>query len=63
MGWSSLTHQCGGLDGPCCISPKMPWFIKTLNETTTQDIKFKVCGSEDPSNEDVPVDIIELYIR
>ena len=24
-------HQCGGLEGPCCINPKMPWFIKILN--------------------------------
>ena len=56
-------HQCGGLEGPCCINPKMPWFIKTLNETTTQDIEFRVCGSEDPSTEDVPVDIIEIYIH
>ena len=40
----------------------MPWFIKILNETTTQDIEFRVCGSEDPSNEDVPVDTFELYV-
>ena len=56
-------HQCGGLEGPCCINPKMPWFIKTLNETTNQDIEVRVCGSENPSNEDVPVDIIKIYIR
>ena len=41
----------------------MPWFIKTFNETTTQDIELRVCGNEAPSNEVVPVDIIALYIR
>ena len=33
-------HQCRGLERPCCINPKIPWFIKTLNETTTQDIEL-----------------------
>ena len=41
----------------------MPWFIKTFNENTTEDIELRMCGSEDPSNiKDTPLDIIELYI-
>ena len=28
-------QQCGGNEGPCCTNPKMPWFIKIVNETTT----------------------------
>ena len=57
-------QQCNGNEGPCCTNPKMPWFIKTFNETTTEDIELRMCGSEDPSNdEDTPLDIIELYIR
>ena len=55
-------QQCGGLDGPCCTNPKMPWFIKTLNETTTEDIKLRVMANQGTSNEDIPLDIIELYI-
>ena len=55
-------HQCGGLEGSCCMNPNMPWFIKTLNETTTKDIELRMCGSEDSVNEDTPLDIIELYI-
>ena len=43
-------QQCGGLEGPCCTNPKMPWFIKTLNETTSEDIELRMCGSENPSN-------------
>ena len=35
-------QQCGGLEGPCCTNPKMPWFIKTLNETATEDIELRV---------------------
>ena len=57
-------QQCNGNEGPCCTNPNMPWFIKALNETTTEDIELRMCGSEDPSNdEDTPLDIIELYIR
>ena len=55
-------QQCGGLEGPCCTNPKMPWFIKTLNETTTEDIELRMMGSEGTNNEDTPIDILELYI-
>ena len=56
-------QQCGGLEGPCCTNSKMPWFIKTLNESTTEDIELRVMADEGTSNEDIPLDIIELYIR
>ena len=57
-------QHCNGNEGPCCTNPKMPWFIKTLNEATTEDIELRMCGNESPSNnEDTPLDIIELYIR
>ena len=44
-------------------NPKMPWFIKTLNETVNENIELRVCGDTDYLNEDTPLDIIELYIR
>ena len=57
-------QECNGNEGPCCTNPKMPWFIRTLNETTTENIELRMCGSENPSNdEDTPLDIIELYIH
>ena len=56
-------QQCGGLEGPCCTNPKMPWFIKTLNENTTEDIELRVMADESTSNKDIPLDIIELYIH
>ena len=57
-------QQCNGNEGLCCTNPKMPWFIKAFNKTTTEDIELRMCGSEDPLNdEDTPLDIIELYIR
>ena len=56
-------QQCGGLEGPCCTNPKMPWFMKTLNENTNEDIELRVMVNEGTSNEDIPLDIIELYIH
>ena len=50
-------QQCVGTEAPCCTHSNMPWFIKTLNETTTEDIELRVCGN---NNEDTPLDVIEL---
>ena len=70
-GWSYVLYpddplwdgqQCGGLEGPCCNNTKMPWFIKTLDETTTEDNELRMMGSEGTNNEDTPIDILELYI-
>ena len=27
-------QQCPGIEAPCCSHPNMPWFNKTLSETT-----------------------------
>ena len=56
-------QQCGRNEGPCCTNHKMPWFIKTLNETTTEDIELRLCGSQSSNNEDTPVDVSEVYIQ
>ena len=56
-------QQCNGNEGPCCTNPRMPWFIKALNETTTEDIELRMCSSEVPSNEDTPLEVIELYVQ
>ena len=56
-------QQCDGNEGPCCTNPKMPWFIKALNETINENIELRVCGDIDYPNEDTPLDIIELYIQ
>ena len=34
---------CGGGEPPCCTHPNMPWFIKTFNESTTEDIELRLC--------------------
>ena len=56
-------QNCNGLESTCCTNPNMPWFLKTLNETTTDNIELRVCSYQGLPYEDVPLDIIELYIK
>ena len=55
-------QQCPGEEAPCCTHPNMPWFNKTLSETTTEDIELRVCGDEPTTNEDTPLQVIELFV-
>ena len=56
-------QQCPGVEAPCFTLPNMPWFNKTLSETTTVGIDLRVCGDQDFADEDVPLQVIELYVR
>ena len=56
-------QQCPGEEAPCCTHPNMPWFNKTLSETTTDDIELRVCGDQPTTNEDIPLQVIELFVR
>ena len=51
-------QQCPGEEAPCCTHPNMPWFNKTLSETTTEDIELRVCGNSGFRDEDVPLQVI-----
>ena len=55
-------QQCVAEGAPCCTHPNMPWFLKTLNETTTEDIELRVCGDERITNEDTLLQVIELFV-
>ena len=56
-------QQCFGIEAPCCTHPNMPWFNKTLAQTTTEDIELRVCGDEVATNEDAPLQVIELFVH
>ena len=55
--------QCYYLEFPCCAFPSMPWFVKSPNQSTTDNIQLRMCTSEGYPDESTPVDIIELYIH
>ena len=56
-------QQCGGIEGTCCTHPNMPWFIKTLSETTTEDIELRACTQSNGCYGSVPIFLIEIYVR
>ena len=56
-------QQCNYLETPCCTSPQMPFFVKSLNQSITNDIEFRMCSSEGYPDEATPIDIVELYVR
>ena len=56
-------QQCPGEEAPCCTHPNMPWLNKTLSETTTDDIELRLCGDMTIDEEDVPLQMIELFVR
>ena len=48
---------------PCCSFNNLPWFYKQLPQPTTDNIEMRVCKDEDASNEDVDIEIVEIYIQ
>ena len=41
------------------LTSKMPWFYHSLGTHTSDGIELRLCGDSD---EDTPLDIIELYV-
>ena len=47
----------------CCQFNNPPWFTKNLPNATTDDIELRICTPNFPSNADVPLELIELYVQ
>ena len=58
-------EDCPEDEATCCTSPKMPWFVKMLNETVNDNIELSACGSGIVFSNvwSTPIDLIELYIK
>ena len=53
---------CGG-NSTCCSFNNPPWFCKELPQPTTDDIELRLCGNEASTNEDTPLEIVDIYIK
>ena len=53
-------EQCA-TEGTCCSGP--PWFSVQLPSHSSEDIEVRICGDERTSNEDTPIELLEIYIR
>ena len=47
----------------CCQLNNPPWFIKSLPSETTDDIELRLCTNHPSRFEDVPIELIELYVQ
>ena len=52
-----------GSTSRCCGFNNPPWFCKQLPQPTTDDIEMRVCVNEPNSNEDVALEIVEIYVQ
>ena len=46
----------------CCTFNNPPWFCKQLPQTTTDDMEVRICATHGITNEDMPVELIEIYV-
>ena len=51
-----------GVENTCCEERNPPWFCRTLAQPTADDLEVRLCGNEHLSNEDTPVELIEIYV-
>ena len=47
----------------CCSFNNPPWFHKQLSDLTTDDIEMRVCTDEGADNENVDIEIVEIYVQ
>ena len=52
-----------GPTSSCCTFNSPPWFNVTLPSPTTDDIEVRICGNQGITNEDAPIQLIELYVK
>ena len=56
-------EQCSH-EGTCCtgtITP--PWFSVNLGSPTSDDIEVRIMGSESTTNEDTPIELLEIFVQ
>ena len=54
---------CGSVEGPCCTRSHIPWFHKQLSYSTTDSIEMRLCCNQVTSDEDVPFNLVEIYVK
>ena len=53
---------CGPLS-TCCSFNNPPWFYKQLPQHTTDDIEMRVCRDQEASNEDIALEMVDVFIQ
>ena len=55
--------QCSS-EGTCCSNGRSPpWFSVTLNNPTSNNIEVRICADYLATEEDTPIELLEIYIQ
>ena len=68
---NNLLYSCdplwdGAGCGPhnkCCSFNNPPWFYKQLSQPTTDDIEMRVCRDHVSTDEDIRIEMIDIYVH
>ena len=52
-----------GSQSTCCSFNTPPWFCKQLPQPTTDDIELRLCAGLPSRDEDVPIEIVEIFVQ
>ena len=56
-------EQCSR-EGTCCTGTNTPpWFSVSLGNPTSDDIEVRIMGTESTTNEDTPIELLEIYVQ
>ena len=57
-------NNCPSVEAPCCTGTGLPWFFRDYgNATITDYIELRVCGNSGYGDEDIPVQLYEIYVK
>ena len=55
--------ECIGSRTHSSLVSEPPWFFKLLSQVTGDGIEMRVCRDEDTDNEDIAIEIVEIYVH
>ena len=55
-------HGCGA-GSTCCRFNSPPWFCKQLSQPTSDDVELRLCADQNLANEDILIELVELYVQ
>ena len=47
----------------CCSFNSPPWFYRQLQQPTTDDIEMRVCRDQERIDEDIQIQVTEIYVQ
>ena len=50
-------------DNNCCAQSGAPWFLRNIPDDITDDIEMRLCSDQVIANEDVLLELMEIYVQ